>query len=133
MAIILWTFRCYVSSPGKDEIRAWYDGQSAKVRAKFDSRLKFLAQRERAEWKREPFDSLSDECSGLGEIRFQADKVQHRPLGFFDGEKIFSLVFCAQEKGNKFVPKDACKIALRRKKEIMQSKEHWNVCTFDLE
>ena len=130
---VLWTFRCYVSPRGVDEIRAWYDGQSAAVRAKFDSRLKFLAQRERAEWKREPFDSLHGECEGLGEIRFKADKVQHRPLGFFSGEKIFTLVFCAEERGNKFVPKKACEIALRRKAEVLNSQERWHVCTFDLE
>ncbi|HLC44722.1 MAG TPA: type II toxin-antitoxin system RelE/ParE family toxin [Patescibacteria group bacterium] len=130
---VLWTFRCYVSTRGIDEIRTWYDDQSATVRAKFDSRLKFLAQRERAEWKREPFDILHDECEGLGEIRFKADGVQHRPLGFFNGEKIFTLVLCAEEKGNKFVPKKACEIALRRKAEVLNSQERWHVCTFDLE
>lgn len=130
---VLWTFRCYVSPRGIDEILAWYDGQSATVRAKFDSRLKFLAQRERAEWKREPFDTLHDECEGLGEIRFKADRVQYRPLGFFNGEKIFTLVFCAEEKGSKFVPRNACEIALRRRTEVLDSEEHWHVCPFDLE
>jgi hypothetical protein len=52
---VLWTIRCYVSARGVDEIQDWFDRQSARVQAKFLSRLKFLAQTPRPGWKREPF------------------------------------------------------------------------------
>lgn len=130
----LWTFRCYVSTRGTDEIRDWYDKQSGAVQAKFDSRLKFLAQRERNEWKREPFALLKGkECEGLGEIRFKANRVQHRPLGYFSPGNVFTFVICAEERGRKFVPKKACQIGLSRKAEIDADPEKSHVCEFDLE
>jgi Gp49-like protein DUF891 len=130
---VLWTFRCYVSLRGIDEIQLWYEGQSEKVQAKFDSRLKFLAQRERHHWKREPFDDLHGECDGLGEIRFKADRIEHRPLGFFSPGNMFTLVFCAQEKNSRFVPRNACETALNRKAQILADRERAHVCSLILE
>lgn len=130
---VLWTIRCYVSPRGSDEIRRWYNSQTPRVRAKFLSRLKFLAQTPRAGWKREPFDLLSDECAGLGEIRFNADGVQHRPLGYFSPGMIFTLVFCAVEKNNRFEPRNACKIGLERKAEIDSDVSRCRKCDFPLE
>jgi hypothetical protein len=116
-----------------DEIRTWYDRQTGKVRAKFDSRLKFLVQTDRSGWKPEPFRDLHGECKGLGEIRFKADHVQHRPLGFFGPGRIFTVVLCAKEKGDRFVPKEACHIGLSRKAEIEANTERSHVCNFALE
>jgi hypothetical protein len=130
---VLWTIRCYVSHRRNDEIRAWYDGQSARVRAKFLSRLKFLAQTPRSGWKREPFDLLRNECEGLGEIRFNADGVQHRPLGFFSPGMVFTIVICAQEKNGRFEPRNACAIGLSRKAEIERDASRCKKCDFPLE
>lgn len=113
---VLWTIRCYVSARGTDEIRAWHDAQSTRVQAKFRGRLRFLCQTPRAGWKREPFDMLHG--YDLGEIRFNADGVEYRPLGFFSPGMVFTLVICATEKGGKFVPRNAAEIAEQRKKEI---------------
>jgi hypothetical protein len=115
----LWSFRHYVSNRGVDEIRTWYDAQSANVRATFKSRLRFFSQNPQPSWPTNYFKTLSHKpCLGLAEVRMFADKVQHRPLCFFSEGKILTFVFCAIEKDNAFVPKNACKIANDRKKEI---------------
>jgi len=96
-----------------------HDAGSKKLRAKFLSRITALAQLEYEEWEEPPFKKLHGECVGLGEIRFKADNVQQRPLGFRSGPREFTIVFWAIEKGDKFVPRDACRRALLRKSEIL--------------
>ena len=116
---VRWTFRSYVFPNGEDEVAIWYGSQSTKVRATFDRRLHDLQQMAPHEW-REPYTKqLEGNCDGLVEIRFKADRVQHRPLGFYGPDKLeFTIVLCAIEQGDRFDPLDACVIALRRKDEI---------------
>lgn len=114
---VLWTFKSYVSDRGVDEIRDWYGQQTKRCQAKFLSRMRFLAQTPRSGWKREPFDLLHG--YDLGEVRFNADNIEHRPLGFFSPGMTFTLVLCAQEKNNKFRPRAALEIADARKKEVV--------------
>jgi hypothetical protein len=87
----------------------------------------------RGDWRRPLFAQLYGECEGLWEIRFEADGVQHRPLGFFQGSDVFTLAFCAQEKDGKFVPLSACKTALSRKAEILTNRENSRACWLALE
>jgi hypothetical protein len=115
----LWTFRCYVSTRGVNEIRASFDLQSKRVQNKFRSRLTSLAKMTRAQWTRPLVGVLYGECEGLWEIRFEKDGVQHRPLGFFASQSEFVIVFWATERGSKFDPLNACKTALARKAEIL--------------
>ena len=108
-----------MSPNGKDEVRAWYDQASKKVRAKFQSRLKSLHTLPFDEWQLPLFRPLRRDLAGLGEIRFKgADNVQYRSIGFRSGVNEFTLLFCAKEKSNKFVPKNAGEIALARKREV---------------
>jgi hypothetical protein len=72
-----WEIRCYGFSKDVNEIRAWYDQQSPKVRGKFYSRLKTLAQLGLSEWKLPLFRWLRRECAPLGELRFEVQNVQH--------------------------------------------------------
>ena len=130
---VLWAIRCYISTRGVDEIRFWYDRQTPRTRAKFLSRLKFLAQTPRAGWKREPFDLLKGPYAELGEIRFNSDRIEHRVLGFFRPGSVFTLVICAQEKNNRFVPKHAPETALNRKKEIEADESRSRACDFALD
>lgn len=129
----LWTIRCYVSGQGVDEIRAWYDRQSPKVKAKFLSRLKALAHLEISDWKLPLFRFLHGECVPLGELRFEVQNVQHRPLGYRAGERVFTLTFCATEQSDHFVPPNACAIALRKKAEIENGSARSIVCWLALE
>lgn len=130
---ILWSFRCYRSADGTDEVRAWYDGGSKQLRARFLSRMRTLAQLARNEWHENLYKTLHGECSGLGEIRFIADKVQQRPLGFHSGDAEFTILFCAKEKGGKFVPLRACEKAIARRDEVLKNRSRTNALWLVLE
>ena len=117
-------FRGFKSSD--DElIQSWYRAADEKVKATFDSRVKFLAQRKPQDWGLPFFRRLHGDCSGLGEIRFKANKVQHRPIGFFSAENEFTILFFATEKGGKLVPKSACSTAQQRKQLISANRGGW--------
>ena len=117
---IRWTFRSYVALNGDVEVYRWHQGQGPRVQGKFDRRLHDLQQMAPNEW-REPFTKqLEGDCDGLVEIRFLADNVQHRPLGFYGpGRLEFTILFFAIERGDRFEPQDACAIALGRKNEVL--------------
>src|SRR5260370_40295690 len=95
---ILWIFCTYVSARGEQEVPTWYGQQPAKTQAAFDQRIRTLQQMKILEWTEPYAKRLKGECAGLVEIRFQADRVQHRPLGWFGpspGE--FTILLCARE------------------------------------
>ena len=130
---VLWTFRCYVSTTGKDEIRDWHDRQSEEVQGRFLSRLRMLAQLPFQEWNENLYKNLHGPCAGLSEIRFKADRVQQRPLGYRNGEREFTFLFCATEKGGKFVPPSACPTALARKEDVVTRRCNTNALWLALE
>jgi len=105
----------------KSDIRDTYDSGTPKLKAHTLSRLKILAALPRAQWHEGYFKKLSGACEGLWEIRFKADNVQQRPLGFHVSETEFVILFWAREKGDKFVPKKACEISLKRKAELLKN------------
>lgn len=129
-----WQVRCYFSPDGIDQIHAWYDEQSYKVQGKFLSRLKALMQLDLSEWKLPLFRWLHSECVPLGEVRFEVQKVQHRPLGYRGpGPNVFTLTFCATEQSDHFVPRNACAIALSRMTEIERNPGQCHACWLALE
>jgi Phage derived protein Gp49-like (DUF891) len=105
----------------KSDIRDTYENGSARLKARTLSRLKILAGLSRTQWHEGYFKKLSGACEGLWEIRFDADNVQQRPLGFHVNETEFVILFWAREKGDQFVPKKACEIALKRKAEVLKN------------
>lgn len=116
-----WAFRCYLVRHGLDVLDEWrqlYDGDD-KLLAKLDTRLRFLQQQSREFWRRPYFDTLSDDCSGLGEVRFEYRNIQHRILGFASGQMEYTFLMAAVERGDKFEPHDTCDIAQRRKRAAL--------------
>ena len=126
-----WRFRCYLMDDGTDVIDAWYEAQPAPLQAKFDTRMRFLQQNPRDKWVRPYFDTLGNECAGLGEVRFEWKNVQYRPIGFSSGEMEFTLVFVAEEHGGAFVPRNTCRQCQSRKAEVISHREKARDC--DLE
>lgn len=128
----IWTIRCYKSESDRNQIKEWYDEQSAAVQAAFDSALSYLENQERTAWVRPKCSALKgDACKGLFEIRFKADKKQIRPLGYFGpSENEFTILFCAIEKGDQFVPKDACKTASKRRASVELDKSKFSCRCF---
>ena len=108
---------------GVSDVSATYDKGSAQKRSRFLSRLKILASLPLEEWNENYRKVLHGSCDGLEELRFEADNVQQRPLGYRSGGNEFTIVFWAIEKDNKFVPVSACKTALDRKKLILADRK----------
>ena len=121
----IWSIRCYLSGDRRNQIKGWYDLQSASVQAHFDSAMSYLVSQPRTAWVRPKATRLSGNNNReLYEIRFKAGNKQIRPLGYFgphQGE--FTILFCALEKGNEFVPKDACEQAEKRRKKVDKNKD----------
>jgi hypothetical protein len=119
---LLWKYRCYVSADGKDRIRETYDRKSKKKKARFRARLHLLAQIEDAQWHAGYYKKLQGDGDGLWELRFEADNVQQRPLGFKLGDHEFTILFWAEEINDRFVPPNACETALRRKADVLNDR-----------
>jgi hypothetical protein len=131
---VLWSFRCYLSPDGTDEIRKAHDSEERQTRKKFHSRLKILAALPFEEWHNGVlYRELHGECFGLGEIKFKGDNVKQRPLGFRSSEYEFAILFWAHERGNKWVPLKACQRALERKAEVIANKDRTNALWLALE
>lgn len=105
----------------KSDIRETYENGSSRLKARTLSRFKILAGLPRTQWHEGYFKKLSGICEGLWEVRFEVDNVQQRPLGFHITDIEFVILFWAREKGDKFVPKKACEIALKRKDEVLKN------------
>jgi hypothetical protein len=119
---VLWRFSYYADRSGSSDVKDAYDDGSDELRARFLSRVRTLAFLPRDEWHNVYFKTLSGPCAGLSEIRFKADRVQQRPLGFHISDLEFVVLFWAREKGGKFVPRSACETALNRKQEVLAGK-----------
>lgn len=115
-----WKYRCFLHK-GADIVRSRYEDSSREVKAKFFSKLSILRPLDQAEWRRPPFENLHADGKGIGEIRFEAGGLQHRPLGFHIPEKRqFILVVWATKKGSKWDPRNAIEIAQTRKQEVLE-------------
>jgi hypothetical protein len=78
------------------------------------------------EWVLPLFRNLRRDGAGLGEIRFKANDVEQRPIGFRSGPTQFTLVLCATEKNDDFVPANSVAVAQARKTEILEGKGSTN-------
>jgi hypothetical protein len=125
-----WTFRSFISGGDRCVVQAWYDDQEPEVKAEFDTALERLRVLPPERWDWPYVGKLRKECSGLIEIRFKVNNVQHRPLGCTGPLRLeFTILFFATERGNKIHPRSACATALRRKTLVLGHREYsreWN-------
>jgi hypothetical protein len=120
-----WKFRYYSKSPGNDDLLEQYNAKSKQAQAKLRSRLSSILCLPIEDWYRcELAKPLRRDGAGLVEIRFLADRIQQRPLGFVSGSDEFTLLFWAEEKGWKWVPRNACDIAQKRKAEVERDRSY---------
>jgi hypothetical protein len=113
-------FRYYDAKGRKGDIKSTFANGSTQLKARFKSRLLILSQLPKNEWHAEYCKALSGEADGLWELRFKADGLMQRPLGFHSDHNEFTLIFWAIEKSGKFVPKSACQTALAWKSESLR-------------
>lgn len=78
----------------------WYKDQSWTVRAAADNSLKYLRARKSQDWRFPQYKSLTENCKGWGEIRFLADRVQYRLIGYMGpGSEKFTILIPVPGKG----------------------------------
>jgi hypothetical protein len=105
------------------EISVWMSGSPA-ARAALRVRTENLAKTNRAQWNKTQFRKIEGE---LCEIKWKADNVQWRALGF-DYEGFFVMVSGCTHKGNTYDPPGWKETALRRIKEVKNGQ--WNRVEF---
>jgi hypothetical protein len=124
-----WRYRCYLSENGEDEIRRWYEGQSREYRRKFLVRAQALRGLPLSEWRPPLFRWLRGVGQGLGEVRFKADGVQQRVLGFRGPDPdLFTFLYPAKEKSDRFIPRNAIQIALEMKAVVEANGDRSDEC-----
>lgn len=126
-----WEFRCYLVSDGRTALDEWLESQPVSAEAKLDQRMRHLQQQPRDKWNRPSFDTLDDDCAGLGELRMVLKNVQYRVIGFASGEMEYTWLMVAKEVGGKFVPRNTCEIAQRRRAEVVKDRSKADACDFD--
>lgn len=117
-----WTIKVYITASGINYFQKWLDGLPKTAQADIDQRMRFLAAT--GFWHR-PYAAKLKGYDEIWEIRILSGNVQYRPLGVFAlGEKVFSLLIGAIEKGGRFEPKNAPKIAEKRRSLFLDNKGH---------
>ncbi|WP_124472238.1 hypothetical protein [Burkholderia contaminans] len=130
----IWWLRDHTSASERREVRSDYERASEAVRAAFDVQWELLSARPRERWTRPDAAKLRPEKKGgyreFFEFRFFEDNVQQRPLGYFGpGDKHFTLLIWATEKGNRFIPPEAVGTCEHRRNGIIggtSSASPWN-------
>lgn len=128
-----WTILCYCNAHGRDLFDEDYESQSAAARAEFRAVLNGLkAQPEIQGWSRpNGFDRLNGKYRALGKLRFKANKIQHRPIGFLGpARRQFSLLIWATERDDKWDPPNVRDTALSRMEEILKDPTRAHECDF---
>ena len=74
--------RAFQPDIGNDVVSSWYDDYQnlPVVRARLNILMIHLREQARDSWVHPYYDTLRD---GVGEVRFKANSVNHRPLGYF--------------------------------------------------
>jgi hypothetical protein len=120
---MLWTFLELVTVGGRGVITEWYEEMAMEAQQDFDDLLRYLAVTPRHLWVRPQYAPISG-YQGLGKLRFKANKIQYRPIGFFGpGLGQFTLLIGAEERNRKWVPRDAPDQAVRRRTIALSDSE----------
>ncbi|WP_429344061.1 hypothetical protein [Paraburkholderia sp. GAS42] len=114
------------------KIMAWMDPKSGQCeftqkygklgeagQAKCDERLRYLRDQPPSGWHdphAKKLDSSRDhDCKDIYEVRFKANGIQHRPMGYFGpAADEFTIVIWATHKGSQYDPSNFCERAKRR-------------------
>jgi hypothetical protein len=117
-------YKAYRTNHGRCDVQQTYDSSSFVLRAATDVALDYLAQQSRDSWRRPAAAKLS---KGKGfrdyfEIRFYAENIQQRPIGYFyPNDTEFVILLWATEKGGKLYPESWRDVCDRRRNEIESS------------
>jgi hypothetical protein len=112
----IWSFMELETVGGRGVISQWVGGIDVEAEEEFHGVLRNLEITPRLLWVRPVYDVFDPE---IGEIRFKANKLQHRVLGFFIMDmKQYVMLIGATKKGQNYNPRDAVTTARKRKKLV---------------
>jgi hypothetical protein len=115
----------FVHPSGKCEVQETYDSGSAELQASLEVALGYLKSQPKQDWRRPNASKLNKErrFRDFYEIRFKANKVQQRPIGYFGpNSEDFTILIWAIEQGNALKPKAWHDIATRHMTDIKAGK-----------
>lgn len=78
----VWSLYSFIDHRGNSVVQDWYDSQSDKVKAEFDTRFIYLRVAKDTEWIMPYARALHKKCKGFIEVRFKVDRQQYRAIGF---------------------------------------------------
>lgn len=117
-----WKFRVYVSQTGRSDVQNAINRLTLEGVTAFQVAVKYLAIMPITEWH-EPKAKKLKGYRELYEIRFKADRKQHRPIGYFGpGKDEFTILIYATHKQDIYDPSSALDSAEFRRKEIAGAK-----------
>lgn len=101
-------------------ISDWKVGKKAKIKSKFETRVRFIRDREIRQWEYSYAHKYKD-SDRIFEIKFEVERIAYRPL-FCTGLERRQLVILlfAIEHNNNLKPIGAIETAERRRREVMQ-------------
>jgi len=131
----MWKLRSFTRPDGTPITKKWLRGATSELKAAFLVRMIHLVKLPADGWDRPDVGQLRHgECKGLYEIVLYANKIQHRPLGYFSGKQEFTFLAFAEERGNELDPANICETAQTRRALIENepNKEKKRVCDITL-
>src|SRR6266853_1078787 len=115
----LWVFNQFRSANGRDVISDWRKGLSPARRAVLDVFLDRIAKM-RA-WPIGICDPIRG-YSGYWELRWTAEKVEHRIFGYYGGPLLFVMLVGCTHKGKVYDPPSAFQTMKERNKKLTERK-----------
>lgn len=101
-----------------ESLQKTIDEQEESVIQHFKTRVRYLSSTPKLDWKK-PYALKLHNVTDIYEIRFQANKTQYRPFGFFGpNENEFTILVWATHKQDIYDPHNSIKSADKRRKSI---------------
>lgn len=111
----LWRFEQFRSANGRDALSDWRKGLSPARRAVFDVFMDRIAKMR--SWPSGICDPIRG-YSGYWELRWTAEKVEHRIFGYYAGELLFVMLIGCTHKGKVYDPHNAFQTMEDRKSKL---------------
>lgn len=115
MNLSLWSFAQFRSAKGRESITDWRKGLSPARRARLDVFLDRIAKMHK--WPPGICDPIRGH-SGFWELRWTAEKVEHRIFGYYGGSLCFVMLVGCTHKGKVYDPQSAFETMEDRKERI---------------
>lgn len=115
-------FKVFVSQTGSAALQKSIDAKTKDgvVMQQFKARVRYLSNTPKSDWKK-PHARKLQGVADIYEIRFSANGVEHRPLGFFGPNvKEFTILIWSTHKQKIYDPADAINTADTRRKLVQK-------------